>query len=173
MKKVELLEKMWTARRQWEAVLEQVPEARFTEPSMHGGWTVKDSMGHVAYYEHWLLNWLEDAVRGKVTVATHRDLLSVDARNSLIYVENKDRDLQAIESDAKIISDRLYQLVKALPEIELIEPYRFDRYIVPFWEKSLPLWECIEGDSYGHYSEHTENIRIWLQESALEPQPLS
>ena len=164
MNKTQLLGAMRTARWRWELVLARVDGERFTEPTMHGGWSVKDTIGHVAYYERWLLKWLEDAVRGQVTAATHRDLLDVDERNALIYVENKDRPLDAIQDDSRRVFERLFQMVKTLPEPELIDPYRFDRYVVPLWGKSLPLWECISGDSYEHYAEHTANIRTWLEE---------
>jgi uncharacterized damage-inducible protein DinB len=163
MNKIELLGEMRTARWRWELAIARVEATRFTEPTMHGGWSVKDTMGHVAYYERWLLQWLEDAVRGKVTLATHRDLLNVDERNALIYIENKDRTLQVIQEDSRRVFERLCQLAKTLTERELIDPFRFERYVVPFWGKSLPLWECIADDSYIHYAEHTSNIREWLQ----------
>ncbi len=165
MNKRQLLEAMRTERRHWEEVLAQIPSDRFVEPTMHGGWSVKDTIGHVAYYERWLLAWLEDAVRGKVTAATHRDLLDVNERNALIYAENLNRPLSDILAEAQRVHDQLYQLVKTLPEEDLIDPYRFERYIVPFWERSLPLWECIAGDSYRHYAEHTANLCVWLEKT--------
>ncbi len=168
MTKAELLEAMRVARAEWEHVLRQLDEDRMTEPTMHGGWSVKDTIGHVAYYERWLLYWLEDAVRGKVTVATHRDLLSVDERNALIYAENKGRPLRDILAEAHRVNEQLYQLAKTLPELDLTDPYLFERYVVPFWGKSLPLWECIAGDSYEHYAEHTANIRAWHERAYVK-----
>ncbi len=164
MNKLQLLETMRAERRRWEEALAEVPPGRFVEPTMHGGWSVKDTIGHVAYYERWLTNWLEDAVRGRVTVATHRDVLDVDERNALIYAENKDRPLSDILAEARRVHEQLYQLVKTLPEEDLFDSYRFERYVVPFWGRSLPLWECIAGDSYKHYAEHVANLRVWLQE---------
>lgn len=173
MNKCELLEAMRSARADWDYALQQVDADRMEEPTMHGGWSVKDTIGHVAYYERWLLNWLEDAVRGKVTVATHRDLLSVDEHNALIYAENKNRPLQDILTEARIVNDRLYQLAKTLPEQDLTDPYRFERYVVPFWGKSLPLWECIAGDSFEHYVEHAANIRAWRESSPSKSNELA
>lgn len=168
MNKRLVLEEMRNARWQWELALNEVPPGRMEEPSMHGGWSVKDTVCHVAYYERWLLNWLEDAVRGKVTAATYRELLSVDERNALVYAENKRRDLEEILEDARGVFERLYNLVQALPEKDLTEPHAFERYIEPIWGESRPLWECIAGDSYAHYAEHTANILKWLKsESGL------
>ncbi len=164
MNKRQLLERMQTERERWEETLGRVEPGRWLEPTMHGGWSVKDTNRHVAYYERWLLNWLEDAVRGRVTVATHRDILDVEARNALIYEENRSRPLSGILAEAQRVHEQLYRLVKTLPEEDLLDPYRFERYVVPFWGKSQPLWECIAGDSYEHYAEHTANLNAWLQE---------
>ncbi len=171
MNKRELLERMQAERAAWEAVLDQVPRERFTEQSMHGGWSPKDTVGHVAFYERWLLTWLEDAVRGKVTAATHRDVLNVDERNALIYAENKHRSPDEILDEAQRAHERLYELVRALPEEDLNDLHRFERYVVPFWNARQPLWRCIAGDSYLHYAEHTANLRAWLAETGMEKRP--
>ena len=162
MSKADLIRAMQSARAEWESVLAIVGEDRMTLPVLHGGWSVKDTIGHVAYYERWLQDWLEAAVRGQVTVASHRDLLDVDARNAIIRGENKDRPLNEILDESRYVFDRLLQIVQLLPESDLMTPYAYDRYVIPFWDKSMALWECIAGDSYEHYREHTANIHRWL-----------
>ncbi|MBI5035526.1 MAG: ClbS/DfsB family four-helix bundle protein [Chloroflexi bacterium] len=164
MTKSKLIEEMETARAEWEKVLDLVGEAQMTLAVLHGNWTVKDTIGHVAYYERWLQSWLEAAARGQVTVASHRDVLDVDQRNALIWVENKDRTLKEILEESRVVFDRLVQLVKILPEADLLDPYVVARYVTPFWGKAQPLWQCIAGDSYEHYREHTENIQRWLEQ---------
>jgi hypothetical protein len=89
----------------------------------------------------------------------------VDQRNALIWAENKDRTLRDILDESRIVFDRLLQLVKILPESDLVDPYVYARYVTPFWGKAQPLWECIAGDSYEHYREHTENINRWLDQT--------
>lgn len=163
MNKNQLLEQMRSARWAWELVLAEVEPERAEEPSMHGGWSVKDTVCHVAYYERWLLNWLEDAVRGKVRAATYRELLSDDERNALVYAENKGRELGEILQDARGVSERLFSLVQTLPESDLVEQHAFERYVEPIWGENRPLWKCIAGDSSSHYAEHTANIRKWLK----------
>ncbi|MBI4789144.1 MAG: ClbS/DfsB family four-helix bundle protein [Chloroflexi bacterium] len=170
MTKTELIERLRTERARWEALLDAVGETRMMEPLWANGWSTRDLIGHVTYYERWLLNWLEAAVRGQVTVASHRDLLDVDQRNALIQAENKDRSLPDLLKDSRSVFERLLQVVQLLPEHDLLDPHRFERYIVPFWEKSLPLWECIAGDSYEHYREHIPSIRELVEsQPVLEP----
>ena len=162
MSKVKLLDLLRVEHTNWQEVLTKVGEDQMTLPVLHGGWSVKDTIGHVAYYARWLENWLEAAVRGQVTVASHRDLLDVDQRNAIIWTENKNRSLADILEESRQVYERLYQLVSILPETDLIVPDRYDRYTVPFWGEPRPLWKCIAGDSYEHYREHTANIRRWL-----------
>ena len=162
MTKAKLLDVMWTARAEWDAVLARVGADRMNLPVLHGGWSVKDMISHVAYYEHWLQTWLQDAVRGKVTLGTHREALDVDTRNALVWEANRQRTWQDIYAESKAVFGRLYQLVKLLPEADLIAPDSYSRYTIQFWDEARPLWQCLESDSYGHYREHTENIRRWL-----------
>ncbi len=169
MTKSKLIEAMETTRTEWEQVLALVGEERMTLAVLHGNWTVKDTIGHVAYYERWLQSWLEAAARGKVTLASHRDVLNVDQRNALIWAENKDRMLKDILEESRVVFDRLLQLVKILPESELLDPYTFARYVTPFWGKAQPLWQCIADDSYEHYREHTANIHRWLKAREVQP----
>jgi hypothetical protein len=173
MNKAELLNAMQSARAQWEDALALVGEDRMTLAVLHGNWTVKDTVGHVAYYERWLQNWLEQAARGQITIATHRDLLNVDQRNALVWAENKSRSLRAILDESRVVFDRLFQLVKILRESDLIDPYAFARYVTPLWGKTMPLWECIAENSYDHYREHTTNIYRWLDAERIQRPVLS
>ncbi len=163
MNKAGLLESMRATRLQWDSLIHKLDESEMTLPVLHGGWSIKDTIGHVAFYERWLVDWLEAAVKGQVTLATHRDSLDVDARNAIIWGENQDRPLAEILSESKFVFDRLVQIVQVLPEGDLIAPYAFDRYVIPFWGRSMALWECIANDSYDHYREHIANICRWLE----------
>jgi hypothetical protein len=89
-------------------------------------------------------------------------VLDVDARNAIIWRENQNRQLNEILDESKFVFERLLQIVRLLPESDLTDAYAYDRYVIPFWGKSMALWECIAGDSHEHYREHTANIRRGL-----------
>jgi hypothetical protein len=154
------------ARLEYDALLAQIDRTRVEEPLLHDGWSLKDLVGHIAYYERWLLDWLEAAVRGKVTVASHRDVLDVDARNALIRVENRERAFDDLVRDSQRVFARIEQLVAALPEGELTDPHRFERYIAPFWNKPHPLMQCIANETSEHYAEHRATLLKWLARQA-------
>src|SRR5512140_416756 len=170
MTKAELIERMSSERARLEALLDRVGEDRMTVPAINVGWSIKDTIGHITYYERWLLEWLEAAVRGQVTVATHRDLLSVDERNALIFDENRDRPLPDILAESRQLHDRLMLMVRLLPESDLLDAHRFERYISPFFDGPRPLWKCIAENSYEHYEEHNRAIEAWLDRGHAQPQ---
>src|SRR5512140_2794935 len=102
----ELLSRMRSARAEWERVIAQVPAEQMVIPVINDGWSIKDAVGHITYYERWLLNWLEDAVHGQVTVACHRDTMPVDERNAVIFRENKGRPLQEVIVESSRVFQR-------------------------------------------------------------------
>lgn len=161
MTKMELLRQMRAERSRWDALMRQIPHDRMLEPAINRGWSIKDTIGHIAFYEGWLLNWLEAAAHGSVKVATHQDLLTADQRNALVWQDNKDRNLEELLDESKQVSERLYLLVKTLSEADLCDPHRFSRYILPFWGDTRPLWKCIAEDSSEHYREHAHSIEEW------------
>ncbi len=163
MNKQLFLKRMREERENWDGLLAQVPPDRMEQPAINNGWSIKDTVAHILYYERWLLGWLEAAVRGKVTLATHRDLLDVDSRNAIVLEENRRLPLDEVLDESRRVHERLYQVVATLPEQDLLEPQRFARYVEPFWGKAIPLWEAIAGDSYRHYREHAATVRSWLE----------
>jgi hypothetical protein len=168
MNKAQLLSTLKRERSEWESLLSQFDEHEMIRPAADGEWSVKDIVAHVTYYERWLLNWLEDAVRGKVTVATHKDEVDVDARNALIFAENKDRSVQDVLAESRQVFEQVFKLVELLPEQDLLDPHRFDRYVVPFWKRSEPLWQCIAGDTYEHYRQHLPTLRARRESQELQ-----
>lgn len=161
--KTAIIERMIYERKEWDGLLAEIDEAMMTVPAINHGWSIKDTVAHITYYERWLLEWLEAAVRGQVTVATHRDLLSVDNRNLIVFEENRQRPLCAVLEESRQVFDRLVLLVRLVPEQDLFDPHRFERYVEPFWHDSRNLAKCIAVDSYEHYHEHRLSVRAWVQ----------
>lgn len=164
MTKTELLRQMRAERTRWDALMSQIPRDRMLEPAIYDGWSIKDTIGHIAFYESWMLNWLEAAVHGRVKVATHQDLLTANQRNALVWQENKDRELEELLDESRQVSERLYLLVRTLSEADLCDPHRFSRYILPFWGRTQPLCKCIAENSSEHYREHTHSVEAWWKE---------
>ena len=80
--KAELVDAMRAKRAAWEALLDEVGEARMIEPGVDGEWSVKDVIAHVTVYERWTLNRLQPGLRGEQYVRSDLDIEDVDERNA-------------------------------------------------------------------------------------------
>ncbi len=163
MTRAELVDTLRTERENWESLLAEIGRERMTQPGATGEWSVKDVIAHVTYYEQWLANWLEAAQRGEVLARTGIDEMEMHERNAVIYGQNRDLPLDEVLAQSRQSFERVLQSVQALSEQDVTDPSRFERYIAAVWDETPPLWECIAGDSFGHYAEHITPIRAWLE----------
>lgn len=130
--------------RSWHGLLDAldgIPADRLAEPGAVGDWSVKDVIGHIAF-------WDEQAV-----VAAHREMagepaLQVDwqAMNEREAAANRDRT--AVEQRAKL--DRAHaEVVALLRAVPRLDP------------RSIGLCGCLQEDTYEHYDAHAADIRAW------------
>lgn len=166
MTKARFIQTLTLAREQWEGLLAQVGAERASVPAINGYWSIKDTVGHVNYYERWLLQWLEAAARGQIMLAPRRETIDVDERNAIIFRENRDRTWDDVLGESRLVFERLLLLVKLLPPSDMFETEQYARYVIPFWGSRMPLWKCVAENSYEHYEEHAASIRAWLSVAA-------
>jgi hypothetical protein len=67
------------------------------------------------------------------------------------------RSLEQVLQDFRAVRAQTRRRVEAFTDEDLSDPKRYP------WLKERPLWEWIEGDSFGHEAEHTAQIRAWLE----------
>jgi DNA-binding ferritin-like protein len=87
--KQELLDKVRSARAEWDALIAQVPEERLAEPGVEGEggkWTVKDIVAHVAIYEDWLAQQIN---AGGPNTPHEVDAMTHDQRNAWIFERHR------------------------------------------------------------------------------------
>ncbi|MCH8341606.1 MAG: ClbS/DfsB family four-helix bundle protein [Chloroflexi bacterium] len=144
-------------RAEWERVLAEVGEDRMLEPGLPGGWSVKDTIAHVNWYEREMVRLLEKPP------LTRSELweLPTDARNVPIYEAGKDQPLEQVLTESNQLFERLWALVSELPDEDLVDCSRFKQ--MP--EEGEP-WKVIASNTYEHYRQHIPDIRAWLSELA-------
>jgi len=127
------------------------------EPGLPGGWSVKDAIAHVNWYEREMVRLLE-----KPTL-TRSELweLPTDERNLPIYERNKDRPLDEVLAESSQLFERLWALVSELLDEDLVDSSRFNQML----EEGEP-WKVIASNTYEHYQQHIPDIRAWLSELA-------
>ncbi|MFX0143797.1 MAG: DinB family protein [Candidatus Hodarchaeota archaeon] len=156
MDKLVFINKVQEARVEWQSLLAEVDKSRMTDPDLPGGWSVKDVIAHITWYEREMIGML------KAMALEGSDLwqLPQDKRNVPIYEENKDRPLEEVLSEAEQVYDQLFEAIASLSEDELSDPSHF-RDMPSEW---IP-WDVMAGNTYDHYYQHIPDIQAWLEES--------
>ena len=151
--KLTFIKKVQKAHEEWQSLLAEVDKSRMTEPGLPGGWSVKDVIAHITWYEREMIGML------KAMALEGSDLWQFpqDERNVPIYEENKDRPLEEILSEAEQVYDQLFEAISSLSDDELVDPSHF-RYMPDEW---IP-WDVMAGNTYKHYYQHIPDIREWL-----------
>lgn len=156
MDKLTFVNNVQEAREEWRSLLAEVDKSRMTEPGLPGGWSVKDVIAHITWYEREMIGMLKTmALEG--SELWH---LPQDERNVPIYEENRDRPLEEVLSEAEQVYDQLFEAIASLSEDELSDPSHF-RGMPNEWAP----WDVMAGNTYKHYHQHIPDIHSWLEGS--------
>lgn len=155
MKLAEFVATVQSRRQKWDALMEEVSEQRMTLPVLPGGWTVKDVIAHISWYE----NEMVDLIQTKALRGSELWLLPTDERNQSIYVMNRSRPLEEVLQESHRIFSQLEGLIETLEEADLIDASRYAD-MPPDW----PPLEVLAGNTYEHYDEHIADVRNWLSQ---------
>lgn len=132
----------------WQALmdaLDGIPEERMTERGAAGDWSVKDLLGHIAFWDSCTVERLENQISD---APQEVDDGEVDFE-SLNQEQHALRQNQPL-SDAIAEMERTHeQLVALLTRIPDVSP------------------EEIKGNTFGHYAEHTQDILAWRERAGI------
>jgi hypothetical protein len=159
MTKAQFMEMLHTERARWEAILDEVGEARMTERGVHDEWSVKDIIAHVTWSEREMVGIL----RERALVGSDLWVLTNDERNAIVFEQNRDRSLDEVLAEARAVYEQLEPLLESLSDEDLNDPSRYRD--MPVTEEWTP-WRVLAGSTYKHYREHTADIRAWLDTRA-------
>ena len=109
--KIELLDLLKSRRNDFDAAVAAIPQSSMLEPSAAGYWSVKDIIAHLAYYEGWMADRLQEQLEGKTYTPTQLDMMHWEPRNTIIYEQNKSRTLNDVLKSSKATFDRLVTAV--------------------------------------------------------------
>jgi hypothetical protein len=118
--------------------LKGLPDGRMSEPGVAGDWSVKDVLGHVAYWEGCAIGTVERALSGEPEPNGSRD--SVDSINDGVYQERADWTVAQALDELYGTHERFMAALRQHPDIDS---------------------DIIEGDTFEHYDEHAADIRSW------------
>jgi hypothetical protein len=132
-------------------------EAELTGPRLPGGWSVKDVLGHLAWWDHWLVYTLFPenadiaAAPPPLLDEITRQKLALDALNERVYQFNKARTLADIKAEFVRAHRASAQAALALTEADVFDPSARSARI------GRSVAELVFG-IYEHYEEHAQVI---------------
>ena len=158
MERAELLAEVEKGWRNWQGLLAGLTPDQMVEPGLPGGWTVKDAIAHIAFYEE----WVGDFIRTRSwPPARHPslDTPDMDARNDAFYELNKDRPLNDVLEESHRVHTMLVDAISALTDAEYHDRDLLGTPPDEEWE----LEKMVDGNTFKHYPEHAAAIQKWLE----------
>jgi len=160
MDKTRILDEMRAKHAALEEILTRLDETLMTTAGVNGNWSIKDIMAHITSWHQRLLAWLRAASRNEEPAISGPDSdEEMDRLNEQFYEENKSRSLDDVLADFHTSYLQILDMVQTLDNEDLTNPHRFA------WTKGNPLWYLVAGDTYEHYLEHSQPIKVWLAKS--------
>ena len=136
----ELSERTEQSWRAWVDAVDGIPGERLAEP-MVGHWSIKDLMGHIAFWEDWVVADCQRILAGEPDSGENLDPINqgqvASSKDASVAEQKRYRD----EAHAR--------LTAFLGTIADDEP------------KFPALAATLAGETYGHYDEHTAQVRSW------------
>jgi hypothetical protein len=133
---VERVEASWT---ELLAAIDGLNETQMSEPGVTGEWSVKDLLGHVAYWEGRAIGIVERRLNGEPDPAGGSDFEIV---NQQVHAERADWSVAQMMDEFHGTHERFMAALRQYPQIAL---------------------DDIDGNTFGHFDEHTAEIRAWRE----------
>ena len=132
---------------------------QMVEPTLDGGWAVKDLMPHLSFWELYTITRLRARSDDAALKQAEADLEAEDENelNERIYRQNKDRPLADVRTDFNRSFEDIVREVESLSEEDIFAQGRF-----LIWDGE-PIGRLIANNTYLHYQEHNNAIKAWLE----------
>jgi hypothetical protein len=160
MNKSELLDGVRQEYQDWEALLNQIGEARMDQPGAAADWSIKDIVAHLTGWRRRTVARLQAAQRGEGEPPSYWPAhlqadVDLDAINAWIYESNHKRSVREVLDDSHDVFQQMFAAIEGLPDEALNDPARH----LPWLET-----ETIQpADFFGHFhEEHEADMRAWL-----------
>jgi uncharacterized protein (TIGR03083 family) len=159
VRKDELLERVRHDRAEWEALVARIPRERLTEPGLPGGWSVKDTMAHIAWGEREAFG----VMRARALAGSDLWNLPQDERNAAVFEQNRHRPLEDVLAEHERTFTEFLAALEELTEDDLNDPARFPPLaeVIPGWRPWRVLYDP------DHYTSHGQDVHAWLERNPL------
>ncbi len=155
MHKSELLERIRAGREEIAALWADLTPDEMQRPGMHGGWSVKDVVAHLIFWERRMLEHVP-----KLLAGFQFPPMELDALNAQVYAENRDRPPDDLLAEFGDLFPAVIVGVEALSDADLA------RRVGAL--DGAALWQYVADNTCGHYEEHLPDLRAWVAQLKAE-----
>lgn len=120
--------------------LRGLTDAQIERPATIGNWSVKQVMGHIAYWDEHLIRAIRAVEDGEPITDEDEPAEVVNDRNHIRAAADAEREVSAVKAEMDSTHQKLMDLLEVTPVIAA---------------------DLIRDDTYEHYPEHTAAIRAW------------
>ena len=136
--------------RSWSALLEAlegIPRDKMEEPGVSGEWSVKDLIGHVAFWDTQAVESIHRRAAGEP--AGQRDWQAMNDRSAAAI---RNRPLEDLKTQLVQTHQQMLDVLRTLP---------------PTDPMTADVCSFIPADTYQHYDDHAAEIRAWRERAGL------
>ena len=138
-----IIEKIEHSYAQLLRLYRSVPVTVLIEPILSNGWSVKDTLAHIAAWEWRCASLLGEAHQTDLPLKAIPD---VDALNREYYEDRQEWDWDEVEVDFRQAHQAMLMAIRELPPERL---------------KSTIVQQTIAEETWEHYAEHLPDLERW------------
>jgi uncharacterized protein YciI len=146
---------MREGRKALELQLAQAPTDWAEGKNLPNGWSLKDLLLHLLFWERRGAILYAALAAGKTPV-NEMETLTIDQLNARAVTEGQARPYHDVLAAEREAYHALLHIAEVAPEADLFDPARFA------WTEGKPFADWLAMETYNHYSEHTEVIHAAL-----------
>jgi hypothetical protein len=144
------LDEAWSELRE---AVDSIPEDRLEERGVVDDWSVKDILGHIAFWSGRAARHLDLIAAGRDEELTGPDgQQEIDEWNSREWSARKDASLAEVRREWTGNHEAARRALASFPDEKLDEP---------LWDHTVLFG--FGADTFAHYKEHTQHIRDWAR----------
>ena len=160
--RIDAIAKVESTRAEWDALVGSVPDEVGEIEAWPGGWTLRDLIAHVDFYEWWTGEFCR--LRDWPVVDSSLDTWDVDIRNEAIYRLNHNRTLADIKAASPGMHQHLVDALEAMTDGEYADPHLLGVEVNDDWSVEALL----ASGTWNHYPQHRADIDVILKAAAPE-----
>ena len=157
--KEELLDQIMSERELLDKLLGTISKSKLSVPGVEVGWSIKDILVHIVFWETLMVSWLEEILNDlePQMLPPGKTWDDLDEINQDAFLENQDRELDEVLQAYHAHYPIALASVKNVQENALMDPGMYP------WRLGTAVWEMVAANTSWHYSEHREAISNWLK----------